>query len=714
MQTCPSLFTCFLLGPYAMPIYSLYCKLFSIAEYISLVQEVEDHLPQPHGREDTGSRFSRETSSDSFLRGLGGQASLGHRSVWPIQEPQSVGGSNHKNAASVIPGQSEGLSAPLSSSGLSTSLSSSLAKTGLQLQMGGPSVGSVPSSFGSLANAVYGSSGMFGHQPQQLRRPASPSAPSGNLHPQSPSSSAPNQHQQSQTLTNHDHLHVQSSQTSLKPSQFLGQLNRAPNFQAAQDSSTVLPQNHIQSGLFRNLLSVPPTQPPQHLQSSSPSLSPFTQTKNDLPCSQHPQPELSLPQNQSQLLFQTQKSSQPSVVGVPQTTRVYSELDNTNNPVTDILGQSSTGSILAAIMKSGLFTANNSVTSSFPNPSFPDSSILSNVNVQPPLPSGPPPMQVVASSVAMVTPASVLPPVSHANVSILTTNALKAVLPPLPPGPPPPSSLVGTSSQGLSIAVAAHNPLSTLLSSLVSKGLITAPQKEVKVSNAPNVPTIASSMPVSSSSSSSAIPTLCSDNELPISESAAKDTSQSQPIPVETKGLIGIEFKPEIIRELHPLVIESIFDYLPHPCSICGFCFKFQEQLSRHMEWHDSKKREPDGCEKVSRKWYAELSDWVAGNVEFPTGPVYGSSIEGTVATTETSEPMVCADESQCICAVCGELFEDFYSEDMDEWMYKGAVFMTIPAGDGNMGTKDESITQCPIVHANCRSRSSMKELGVA
>eukprot|EP00268_Persea_americana_P001350 TRINITY_DN10406_c1_g1_i1.p1 TRINITY_DN10406_c1_g1~~TRINITY_DN10406_c1_g1_i1.p1 ORF type:complete len:1148 (+),score=259.03 TRINITY_DN10406_c1_g1_i1:390-3833(+) len=692
--------------------YSRLEKLSRGEDSIPFQREVEDHLPQPHGREDIGSRFSRETSADSLSRGLGGQTPLGHRSVWPIQERQPLGGSNHKNVASEILGQTEDLPAPLSGVS-STSLSSSMARTGLQLQLGGPSIGSIPSSFGSLANSLSGSSGTFSHQPQQPRRPASPCVPSsGNQHPQSPSSSASNQHQQSQILTNHDHLHLQSSQLGQKPTQFLGQLNRAPHFQAAQDLSTVLPQNHIQSGLFRNLSSVPSTQPPQHLQSSTPSLTPFAQTKNNLPFSQHPQPELPLPQTQSQPSFQTQKSSQPSSFGAPQTTRVYSELENTNNPVTDILGQSSTGSILAAIMKSGLVTTNNPVSNSFPNPSFPDSLTPLNLNAQPPLPSGPPPMQTMVSSVPMVTPASALAPTSHANVSVLTTNALKAVLPPLPPGPPPPSSLVGTSSQGSSNASAPHNPLSTLLSSLVSKGLISAPQKEVIVSKAPNVPTDAS-VPVSSSSSPSAIPAPCSDKEL-FSESAAKDTSLSRPITVETKGLIGIEFKPEIIRELHPLVIGSIFDSLPRQCSECGLRFKLQEQLSGHMEWHDLKRQEAGGCDTVSRKWYAGLSDWVAGNVGRPTGPIYDTSIEGTVTTKETSEPMVSADESQCICALCGEPFEDFYSEDMDEWMYKGAVYMTIPSGEEDMGTKDESITEGPIVHANCISRSSMNELAVA
>ncbi|KAI3987038.1 hypothetical protein MKX01_036828 [Papaver californicum] len=354
----------------------------------------------------------------------------------------------------------------------------------------------------------------------------------------------------------------------------------------------------------------------------------------------------------------------------------HQELRNSGN-TSDIAGQLSRSNLLAAIMKT--------VAGGIPNLELQDS----HSNIQPPLPSGPPPTLSVPSSASMAN--------KHPKRTL--------VAPPLPPGPPPPVSVQTSNTTN-----AAHNPLSSLLNTLVGKGLISAPAKSSKLSSTQGpsqlphqsaLTATRSTVPVSGSASS-----VSHGNIRPPFESKAERIPiMPQRKMSEIKDLIGFEFKPELLRESHPLVISDLFDDLPHECSICGLRLKLKAGLERHLEWHALKTREASNSNSASRKWFLNSVDWV-------------SETTGLSPELEKSEaePEVPADESQCACLLCGELFEDFYSHKMDKWMYKGAVYMTVPAleTEGKTWTKDESSSEGPIVHASCISPSSIYDLGLA
>ena len=452
-----------------------------------------------------------------------------------------------------------------------------------------------------------------------------------------------------------------------------------------------------------------------------------------------------------------------------------SESDHSNNLAAESSGKSSRTNLLAAVLKTGILS-NNLITGSLPNLSAQDKGqMTSQSGVQPPLPSGPPPTQFTSSGPGVVSATSLGS--SHNKLPApADVSQRKVGQPPLPPGPPP-SSLVDSASAQTSSAVNNDPiPISNLLSSLVAKGLISASKTDsqtliptqmpnqlqnksldstttssVSVSSVPdslaipasttrdevsfsepankssvalpqpttmeieNLSTTTSSVSVSSVPDSSAIPASTTRDEVSFSEHANKSSvALPQSTTMEIENLIGFEFKSDVIREFHPSVISGLYDGLPHRCSVCGLRLKLQQCLDRHLDWHALKISEANGLIGPSRRWYTNSSGWVAGNAGLPPGNESAGSVDESSKTMVMDEPMVPADESQCACVLCGEVFEDFYSQEREEWMFKAAVYMTLSSREGEIGTSNESAVKGPIVHANCISESSIHDLELA
>ncbi|KAK9755322.1 hypothetical protein RND81_01G017800 [Saponaria officinalis] len=354
--------------------------------------------------------------------------------------------------------------------------------------------------------------------------------------------------------------------------------------------------------------------------------------------------------------------------------------------------QLNVSNLLAAVMKSGLLTSGSSTG------------------------------QLGTQSPATSRGASI--PSGHRDSVSLSESKRVVEKSPLPPGLS--SSLpfvTSTSAQISEKASGNSNPLS-ILSTLISKGLISAPKTE-EIAPTPTLSEnpLAEQSPTVATDTSITVPSvLKSSSDLPTLTNA--ETSSSEPagktpgiLVTSTKAndgnLIGFEFKPPVLREFHSAVVDRLSEDLPHRCTLCGLRFKLEETLAKHSEWHALKSSLENCLNPPSRRWYSNTTDWVAGSVGFPFGyNSNGTSVESSSAA-EHNEKMVPADESQCVCLLCGELFEDFYSEERGEWMFKGAVYIPSMSGSTETGPSYENDMHNMIVHCTCMSDDSVRELGL-
>ncbi|KAH6807436.1 hypothetical protein C2S51_028544 [Perilla frutescens var. frutescens] len=647
--------------------------------------DFESHLPGHQNLHDIGSRDDDEASVDSISMDRGQVASVAQVSLWS-QKLHPPEGSMLSGTGKTLSGYSEGYPSGLKNSQSATGRTHSQSQLS-QTHIGSPSykfpMNEMPLSKASMS---------------QERQALGPSSSTRSLMHQRPPSPSVSSHSQNQFLNNVAERNPATVGPPTDPRRRPGQKSMSYRDQVPEDSP--MPTREVyQASTQRihppNLRSaatlIPPTQQRKH---------PSSAVQRNLEISQFE----SSGQEHRMLPSQISGSESRSTMG-------NSSSDQSNPFTVDSPGKSITSSL----------------TGSLNNPSFQEARSGSSLGgVQSSLPSVPP----NASS----------SPRAHGSIVPTAFSQKKVERPPLPTVPPP-SSLAGIGSEQTPSAVnSTSNPFSSLLSSLVAKGLISSSKSDPVLSASPKpdqpvdrVPGTAStsSAPVSSVPVTMSKPTVSATMSKPIVSatmskpivSATDEQSLSKPSLKDSdsfafstskiKHLIGFEFKPDVVRNFHPDVIGDLLCDFPHLCSICGLKLKFQEQLDRHMEWHASRVPEHDPLSKMSRSWYTNVVDWVSGlgNIQLESSPL---DIGGSGDILESSEPLVPADESQCACILCGELFEDFYNQERDEWMFKGALYLTIPSTDERLGPTSVASILSPIVHSDCISEDTVNDLGLA
>jgi len=154
-------------------------------------------------------------------------------------------------------------------------------------------------------------------------------------------------------------------------------------------------------------------------------------------------------------------------------------------------------------------------------------------------------------------------------------------------------------------------------------------------------------------------------------------------------------YDEKTMKKLKKHSINLLYSKKLDVCPICGIRTA-KAKLDEHMDWHFAEHEHLKlfANKAKYRTWYLSHTDWCedVDLSEKARNPFWEVEDE----EQKVDNRKVAADDTHTTCAVCKEPFDTIFSDELDEWMYNGAVY------DDGTTTKASGPLTKAILHVKC------------